>query len=330
MGLLKDEVVAVLKQHAVDFQIFDHEPVMTCDAQASALKDVEGLVTKNLFLRDKKRRQYLITALPETKVDIKVLSARLGCGKGGLSWASEELLAESLQVEPGCVTPLALANVDTCKHVLLLVDKQLRSCGKKFFVHPIVNSASVLIDCEGLDKFLRGIGREPIYVDLEADPKIDRDNPPDLKQYADTVEAPPKADDDAASSTVSSATPSASSSQVNLAAAGAAAPAAAKNAAPAKPKKGSSNSKAAVVKQSDAEHHIKLTNVVSRTEELIDMVAQALIGKSAADAAADSYVLRRLKADVQMQLTAFKNAAYTAGYTAGKEEVVAYATKRYA
>jgi hypothetical protein len=27
-----------------------------------------------------------------------VLSARLGCGKGGLSWGSEELLAESLQV----------------------------------------------------------------------------------------------------------------------------------------------------------------------------------------------------------------------------------------
>lgn len=27
-----------------------------------------------------------------------VLSARLGCGKGGLSWASEEMLGESLQV----------------------------------------------------------------------------------------------------------------------------------------------------------------------------------------------------------------------------------------
>eukprot|EP00878_Enallax_costatus_P041006 GHUV01047443.1.p1 GENE.GHUV01047443.1~~GHUV01047443.1.p1 ORF type:complete len:289 (+),score=110.84 GHUV01047443.1:305-1171(+) len=287
---------------------------------------VDGLVTKNLFLRDKKRRQYLITALPDTKVDIKVLSARLGCGKGGLSWASEELLAESLQVEPGCVTPLALANVDSCKHVLLLIDSKLQQSGQKFFVHPIVNSASVLVDCDGLDKFLRGIGREPIYVDLEADPKIDRDNPPDLKQYADTVEAPPK-DDDAASSTVSSTTPSASSSQVNLAAA----VAVPKAAVPPKAKKASnSSSKAAPAKQSDAEHHIKLTNVVSRTEELIDMVAQALTGKSAADAAADSYVLRRLTADVQMQLTAFKNAAYTAGYTAGKEEIVAYATKRYA
>lgn len=39
-----------------------------------------------------------------------VLSARLGCGKGGLSWGSEELLAESLQASAhccaGCVHPI--------------------------------------------------------------------------------------------------------------------------------------------------------------------------------------------------------------------------------
>jgi hypothetical protein len=54
------------------------------------------------------------------------------------------------------------------------------------------------------------------------------------------------------------------------------------------------------------------------------------LGKAAAESGADMYVVRRLKADVQMQLTAFKNAAYTAGYTAGKDEVVAFATRRYA
>jgi hypothetical protein len=60
-------------------------------------------------------------------------------------------------------------------------------------------------------------------------------------------------------------------------------------------------------------------------------VAQTLLGKSAAEAAGgDGYLLRRLKADVQMQLTAFKNAAYTTGYVAGKDEVVAFATRRYA
>eukprot|EP00775_Hariotina_reticulata_P006356 gene6356-6589_t len=59
-------------------------------------------------------------------------------------------------------------------------------------------------------------------------------------------------------------------------------------------------------------------------------ISQALLGSAAAESGANAYTLRRLKADVQMQLTAFKNAAYTAGYTAGKDEVVAYATRRYA
>jgi len=59
-------------------------------------------------------------------------------------------------------------------------------------------------------------------------------------------------------------------------------------------------------------------------------VAQALLGKSAGEAGAEDYVMRRLKADVQMELTAFKNAAYTAGYNAGKGEIIAFATKQYA
>jgi hypothetical protein len=59
-------------------------------------------------------------------------------------------------------------------------------------------------------------------------------------------------------------------------------------------------------------------------------VAAALLGKPAAESGVDGYVLRRLKADVQMQLTAFKNAAYTAGYNAGKGEIIAFATKQYA
>ena len=34
----------------------------------------------------------------------------------------------------------------------------------------------------------RCFGREPVYVDFEVEPKIDRDNPPDLKGYADAAE----------------------------------------------------------------------------------------------------------------------------------------------
>ncbi len=36
----------------------------------------------------------------------------------------------------------------------------------------------------------RAVGREPLWVDLEADPKIDRDNPPDLKAISDAAKPP--------------------------------------------------------------------------------------------------------------------------------------------
>jgi len=64
------------------------------------------------------------------------------------------LLLSVLQVEAGCVTPLAVAN-PSAKHVLLLLDSKLQDGGRSFFVHPIVNSASVLINAAGLDAFLK-------------------------------------------------------------------------------------------------------------------------------------------------------------------------------
>ncbi|KIZ03058.1 hypothetical protein MNEG_4903 [Monoraphidium neglectum] len=403
MAQTKDSVLALLKDNGVEFELFEHEPVLTCEAQASALANVEGKVTKNLFLRDKKKRTYVVTALADTPVNLKsettaVLSGRLGLGSGNITLAPEEALGETLRVAPGSVTPLALANADSTRHTLLLLDGKLRGSGK-FFVHPIVNSASVLLDADGLEAFLRrgaeqqrghpeqlpaaavviewaaaaaaaaaatgggalaagtqglgfpvldgrraaAINREPIWVDLEAEVKISHDSPPDLKQYVDAVPPPPKAADAAAAA--------ASSSGGGAAAA----------AAPAGGGGGGKGEVGAGGKQQhhhkrghghghghghgghpakvpDGVRHVQLTDVESRADELIALVTAALLGKPPADAAAaaggsaadGAYLLGRLKADVEVALGGLKNAAYTAGYTAGKGEIVAAATRQYA
>ena len=57
-------------------------------------------------------------------------------------------------VEPGCVTPLALANASTAGGTVLLLDARLRGAGV-FAVHPIVNTTSVLLNTDGLDAFLK-------------------------------------------------------------------------------------------------------------------------------------------------------------------------------
>jgi hypothetical protein len=66
--------------------------------QAKHVEHLGDAVSKNLFLKDKKDRLYLITALASTTVDIKKIALRLGVGKSGIRFAPEETLQAVLQV----------------------------------------------------------------------------------------------------------------------------------------------------------------------------------------------------------------------------------------
>ncbi|MCI23462.1 proline-tRNA ligase-like, partial [Trifolium medium] len=82
----------------IEFSKYEHPVVLTVEAQAKHVGDLgggPGGLSKNLFL--KKNRFYIVSALADTKVDLKVLSQRLGLGKGGLRMAPEEALGELLQ-----------------------------------------------------------------------------------------------------------------------------------------------------------------------------------------------------------------------------------------
>ncbi|KAK1279367.1 hypothetical protein QJS04_geneDACA020710 [Acorus gramineus] len=110
MGYTKDQLLTRLQDLQIDFGRYDHPTVMTVEAQAKYVGHLGGGLSKNLFLKDKKHRFYVISALASTNVDLKVLSQRLGLGKGGLRMAPEEALQEILKVPLGCVTPFALVN----------------------------------------------------------------------------------------------------------------------------------------------------------------------------------------------------------------------------
>lgn len=54
------------------------------------------------------------------------------------------------------------------------------------------------------------------------------------------------------------------------------------------------------------------------------------MGKQLGELQLDPYVVQRLRADVEMQLGALKNAAYTSGFVSAQQAVVAQATGRWA
>jgi Ala-tRNA(Pro) deacylase len=63
---------------------------------------------KNLYLRDRKKRNFLIVAQEDRVIDLKTLDQKIGSDR--LSFGSADRLFEMLGVRPGAVSPLTVIN----------------------------------------------------------------------------------------------------------------------------------------------------------------------------------------------------------------------------
>ncbi|XVE60357.1 hypothetical protein DITRI_Ditri05aG0122500 [Diplodiscus trichospermus] len=305
MGYSKDQLLARLKELQIDFSQYEHPVVLTVEAQAKYVGNMGGALSKNLFLKDKKQRYYIVSALADTKVDLKVLSQRLGLGKGGLRMAPEEALGEILQVPLGCVTPFAVVN-ESASHVSLLLDKGFKTQERCIF-HPLSNDMSISVTALGLDKFLKSIGRGPSYVDLEANLPVGKDQPPDLAAFVpsgstvlpELPEKAPSSQDSTGTrlSTEKAVKPSGNVQNVN---------------------KKSVNGMRRSIPSADAGKFV---------EELLDRASALLLSEISEDsikqhggqlgAEVANNIKKCLREDLKNLATIFKNTAYTEGFYAG-------------
>jgi len=132
----------------------DHAPVFTVAESETIKLDMPGGHTKNLFLRDKAGRLFLLCALAETKIQLNALAKLLKAGR--FSFGSPELLFEALGVTPGSVTIFALLN-DRLGRVALLLDEALLHVDPVNF-HPLANDATTAVSPTGLMVFLAATG----------------------------------------------------------------------------------------------------------------------------------------------------------------------------
>jgi prolyl-tRNA synthetase len=129
-----------------------------------AVQELSGQIAKNLFLKDKKGKFYLLTALHSTPTSLKTLAKKLKGSGGSVRTGDEAVMQQLLGVRAGAVTPFAIAN-DRERKVELIVDSLLWSAGKVCF-HPMVNTATTEISTEDFAKFLAAYGREALTIDF--------------------------------------------------------------------------------------------------------------------------------------------------------------------
>jgi len=114
-----------------------------------------GAHTKNLFLRDGKgKRHFLVVVGNRKNVDLKALKSVLEADK--LSFASPERMKEHLGVEPGSATLLGLIT-DEHHAVKVFIDEEIWNADA-LLCHPLVNTATLSIPKEGIERFLLATG----------------------------------------------------------------------------------------------------------------------------------------------------------------------------
>ncbi|MFC1859770.1 prolyl-tRNA synthetase associated domain-containing protein [Thermodesulfobacteriota bacterium] len=151
------EFFEFLGKNDIAYERHDHPPLYTVEDVMRLVPHLPGTKTKNLFLRDKPgKRHFLIVIKAEKKVDLKRLQAVLESSK--LSFGSPKRLKKYLDLEPGAVSIFAIFN-DVDQQVELYIDEELWSA-ESFQFHPLVNTSTLTITKEHLERFLAAAGHD--------------------------------------------------------------------------------------------------------------------------------------------------------------------------
>ena len=161
--LSPQELLDRLAELGIEAETVEHEPVFTVAESRPVKARIPGAHSKNLFVKDKKGRLFLITAKDETPIDLKRVHEAIGAS-GRVSFGSADQLRAALGVEPGSVTPFAAAN-DPEGQVTVILDANLMEYERVNF-HPLVNSMTTGVHRDDLLKFLRATGHEPRILRL--------------------------------------------------------------------------------------------------------------------------------------------------------------------
>lgn len=165
LPLSSDALLARFDEWGLTYRLHTHVPLRTVE-DAKAVEDqfmVPGenaLRLKNLYLRDKKKRNYLVSLEQSREIDLKALAAELGIGN--LSFGSADRLMQNLGIRPGAVSPLAMIN-GVQNEVRFFMDAAAQHADV-IYMHPLVNDRTVAMARDDLMTFFDRIGCEVTWL----------------------------------------------------------------------------------------------------------------------------------------------------------------------
>src|SRR5689334_20750156 len=95
-------VLEKLKELHIDYVLHKHAPVMNVAELKNEAGGLSGNLAKNLLVKDKNKKKYLVVAGADTEINLKSMSKLLGA-KGDVRFADKAELENTLKVSQGHV-----------------------------------------------------------------------------------------------------------------------------------------------------------------------------------------------------------------------------------
>lgn len=157
------ELMKKMADLGIEYTLYEHDAVFTVAESDSIKGDVPGHHTRNMFLRTKKKQNFLVTLSDETPIDLKKLGDMLEVKN--FSFGSPDRLMEILGVLPGSVTPLSVINADPSDITIVLEKKMMEADLVAY--HPLINTMTVTMTPQELLLFMESLGHKPMILDLD-------------------------------------------------------------------------------------------------------------------------------------------------------------------
>ncbi|AJY47627.1 prolyl-tRNA synthetase associated domain-containing protein [Martelella endophytica] len=165
MPKTSEELFASLDALGISYENREHRAVFTVAEGGDLRDEIAGGHTKNLFVKDKKSRYFMLTVEEHATVDLKQVHTLIGAS-GRVSFGKPDAMMDFLGVEPGSVTALAAINDTECQ-VTFILDETLMEHAV-INCHPLRNTATTSIGRDDLLRFIKATGHEPLVLKVTA------------------------------------------------------------------------------------------------------------------------------------------------------------------
>ena len=157
---MDQQLLQFLDTHNISYIPYTHEAVFTVDAADRVFPNIAGMHVKNLFLKDRYQKFYLVCIEAHKRLPIKDFGRKFWIKD--LSFGSPEELLRETNLTPWSVSLFWLIYA---KDITVYIDEDIWTTTSVWW-HPNINTATIMLTHEWLDDFLKAIKITPTIFNL--------------------------------------------------------------------------------------------------------------------------------------------------------------------